>query len=70
MDWFNNSCVVNCKDISYSDPSGEINNTCSCAINYLWIDKIKECAKNCSGVKNTIDGADSTLISCPCVQNF
>lgn len=53
-----------------SDPSGQVNNTCGCAINYLWIDKIKECARNCSGVKYTIPGADSTLISCPCIQNF
>lgn len=41
MDWFNDTCVVNCQAISYSDPSGQLNNTCSCAINYLWIDKIK-----------------------------
>lgn len=41
MNWFNNSCVVDCAAISYSDPSGQINNTCGCAINYLWIDRIK-----------------------------
>jgi hypothetical protein len=70
MDWFNSSCVVDCAAISYSDPSGQINNTCSCAINYIWIDKIKECARNCSGVNYTIVGADSTLISCPCISHF
>jgi hypothetical protein len=70
MDWFNNGCVVNCQAISYSDPSGQSNNTCNCAINYIWINKIKECARNCSGVNYTIPGADSTLISCPCISNF
>lgn len=62
--------MVDCKAISFSDPSGQVNNTCMCAINYIWIDKIKECAKNCTGVKNTVAGADSTLISCPCIANF
>lgn len=70
MDWFNDTCVVNCQAISYSDPSGQLNNTCSCAINYIWIDKIKECAKNCTGVRYTKNNTDSTLISCPCIDNF
>ena len=70
MNWFNKTCVVDCNSIQYSDPSGEVNNTCNCAINYIWIDKIKECARNCTGVKHTQLNVDSTLRSCPCINNF
>ena len=41
MDWLNQTCVVDCKKIDYSDSVGLTNNTCACAINYHWVDAIK-----------------------------
>lgn len=70
MDWLERSCVPNCGKIEYSDPVPLDNNTCNCAINYIWINKIKECARDCSDVEYVIQGADSTLISCPCINHF
>ena len=70
MDWLNNTCVVDCQVIEYSDSSGLANNTCSCAINYNWQDKIKECARNCDGVSNIDPNGQPTLQACPCIKHF
>ena len=70
MDWLNSTCVVNCKDIEFSDSVGLQNNTCACAINCNWEDKIKECARNCVGVKYVDPKGQPTLQACPCINHF
>jgi len=70
MDWLNGTCVVNCKVIDFSDTVGFQNNTCACAINYNWEDKIKECARSCTGVKYTDPNGQPTLQACPCITHF
>ena len=70
MDWLNKTCVVDCKQIDYSDAVGLTNNTCACAINYHWVDTIKECARDCSGIAYIDPLGQATLRACPCVSNF
>ena len=70
MDWLNQTCVVDCKKIDYSDSVGLTNNTCACAINYHWVHTIKECARDCSGIAYIDPNGQATLRACPCLSNF